>query len=105
MVGGQKTSDWAPFKGQLALAERGERCFKCIVRSQRSQTLAQITTQLEDGARSIVRKRTVKRLLHRMSFGSRRPTKVPFLIAHHRAARLVWEEHIDWSVEDWKRVA
>ncbi|GFV37735.1 uncharacterized protein TNCV_1001731 [Trichonephila clavipes] len=41
-----------------------------------------------------------------MSFGSRRPTKVPLLNVCHRTARLAWaREHRDWIVEDWKRVA
>ncbi|GFU77407.1 HTH_Tnp_Tc3_2 domain-containing protein [Trichonephila clavipes] len=36
----------------------------------------------------------------------RRPTRVPLLNIHHRAARLAWtRHHKDWRVEDWKRVA
>lgn len=106
MDGGKKTSDRANCKGQLALTVRGERRLRRIVRSQRSQTLAQITTQLNDGASRTVSKRTVQRSLHRMGFGSRRPTRVPLLYTCHRAARLAWaREHRDWSVEDWKRVA
>ncbi|GFW02055.1 HTH_Tnp_Tc3_2 domain-containing protein [Trichonephila clavipes] len=50
MDGGQKTSDRANCKGQLALTERGERRLRRIARSKRSQTLAQFTTQLNDGA-------------------------------------------------------
>ncbi|GFU37233.1 uncharacterized protein TNCV_4272341 [Trichonephila clavipes] len=51
MDGGQKkTSDRAHCKGQLALTVRCERRLRRIVRSQRSQILAQITTQLNDGA-------------------------------------------------------
>ncbi|GBN16436.1 hypothetical protein AVEN_205339-1 [Araneus ventricosus] len=52
-----------------------------IVSSQRSQTLAQITTQLNQGTSRTVSKRTVQRSLHRMGFGSRRPTRVPLLNA------------------------
>ncbi|GFV06504.1 HTH_Tnp_Tc3_2 domain-containing protein [Trichonephila clavipes] len=99
--GEQKTSDRADCKGQLALKERSERRFRCIVRCQESQTLAQITIQLNDGA-----SRTVNSSLHHMGFGSRRPTRVPLLNARHRAARLAWaREQRDWSVEDWKQVA
>ncbi|GFU48107.1 HTH_Tnp_Tc3_2 domain-containing protein [Trichonephila clavipes] len=90
MDGGQETSDRAICKGQLALTVRGERRLKRIVRNQRSQTLAQITTQLNDGASRTVSKRTVQLLLHRMSFGNRRSTEVPLLNARHRAARLAW---------------
>ena len=40
---------------------RGERRLRHIVHSQRRQTLAQITTQLNDGASHIVCNRTVQR--------------------------------------------
>ncbi|GFV65229.1 HTH_Tnp_Tc3_2 domain-containing protein [Trichonephila clavipes] len=77
-----------------------------IVRSQRSQTLAQITTQLNDGASPIDSEWGVKCSFHHMCFGSRRPTRVPLLNAHRRAVHLAWaREHIDWSVENSKRVA
>ncbi|GFW46464.1 HTH_Tnp_Tc3_2 domain-containing protein [Trichonephila clavipes] len=48
--GGQNASDRANCKGQFVLTVRGERLLRLIVSSQRSQTLAQITTQLNDGA-------------------------------------------------------
>ncbi|GBL91865.1 hypothetical protein AVEN_172782-1 [Araneus ventricosus] len=105
MVGG-KTSDRVNCKGQLALKERGVRRLSRIVRSQRNQTLAQITTQLNQGASRTVSKRTVQRSLHLMDFGSRKPTRVPLLNARHRAARLAWaREHREWTLEDCKRVA
>ncbi|GFW01891.1 HTH_Tnp_Tc3_2 domain-containing protein [Trichonephila clavipes] len=104
--GGQKTSDRASSKRQLILTERDERRLRCIVRSQRSKTLAQITTQLNDGANRTVSKPTVQRSLHRMCFGSRLPTRVALLNARHRAERLAWaREHRDWSVENWKQEA
>ncbi|GFV65793.1 HTH_Tnp_Tc3_2 domain-containing protein [Trichonephila clavipes] len=100
MDGGQKTSDRANCKGQLAL--RSERRLRRIVRSRRSQALAPITTQLNDGTSCTVIKWTVQHSYHRMDFG----TRVPLLNTHHRAARLAWvREHRDWSIEDWKRVA
>ncbi|GFU57624.1 HTH_Tnp_Tc3_2 domain-containing protein [Trichonephila clavipes] len=96
MVGGQKTSVRANWKEQLALIVRGKRRLRHIVRSQRSQTLAQITTQLNDSSSRTDSKRTVQRSLHLKGFGSRRPTRVPLLNAHHRAARLAWaREHRD----------
>ncbi|GFS71277.1 HTH_Tnp_Tc3_2 domain-containing protein [Trichonephila clavipes] len=104
MVEKKKTSDWANCKGQLALTVRDERRLRHIVHSQRSQTLAQITTQSNDRAIRTVSKRAVERSLHRMGFGSSRSTRVPLLNAHHRAACLAWaRDHRDWSVEDWKR--
>ncbi|GFU50338.1 HTH_Tnp_Tc3_2 domain-containing protein [Trichonephila clavipes] len=86
----KKTSDRADCKEQLVLTVQGEKWFWRIVRSQRSQTLAQITTQLNDGARRTVSKWTVPLSLHRMGFGTRRPTRVPLINVRHRAARLVW---------------
>ncbi|GFY27649.1 HTH_Tnp_Tc3_2 domain-containing protein [Trichonephila clavipes] len=71
MDGGQKTRDWANYKGILALTVRGERRIRRIVRSQRRQTLAQITTQLNDGANRTISKWNVQRSFHRMGFGSR----------------------------------
>ncbi|GFU24495.1 HTH_Tnp_Tc3_2 domain-containing protein [Trichonephila clavipes] len=84
----KKTSDLAKCKGQLALTVRGERRLRRIVRNLRSQTVAQIATQLNDSASVTVSKRTVKRSLHLMDFGSSRLTRIPLLNAHHRAARL-----------------
>ncbi|GFW50485.1 HTH_Tnp_Tc3_2 domain-containing protein [Trichonephila clavipes] len=81
MDGGQKTSDRVNYKGQLVLT-------------------------LNDGASRTVSKRTVELSLHRMGFGSHRPTRVPLLNAQHQAAHLAWARELrDWSVEDWKRVA
>ncbi|GFV55697.1 HTH_Tnp_Tc3_2 domain-containing protein [Trichonephila clavipes] len=48
MDGGQKSK--ANCKGQLVSTVRGERRLRHIAGSQQSQTLAQITTQLNDGA-------------------------------------------------------
>ncbi|GFT02914.1 HTH_Tnp_Tc3_2 domain-containing protein [Trichonephila clavipes] len=67
---------------------------------------AQITTQLNDDSSRTVINRSVQSSLHRMGFGSRRPTRVPLLSARHRDTRLGWaREHRGWSVEDWERVA
>ncbi|GFV13614.1 HTH_Tnp_Tc3_2 domain-containing protein [Trichonephila clavipes] len=101
----KKNSDRENCKGLLALTVRGERRLRRIMRSQRSQTLAQITTQLSDGASRTVSKWTVQRSLQRMGFGSRQPTRIPLFNARHRAAHLAWAKYRDWSVEDWKRVA
>ncbi|GFU95138.1 HTH_Tnp_Tc3_2 domain-containing protein [Trichonephila clavipes] len=61
---------------------------------------------VEDGASPTVSKRTVKRLLHHMGFGNRRPTRVLLLNARHQSAHLACaRKHRDWSVEDWKRLA
>ncbi|GFU77128.1 HTH_Tnp_Tc3_2 domain-containing protein [Trichonephila clavipes] len=88
--GGQKTSDRANSKRQLALTLRYEIRLKRIVRSQRSQILAQSSTQFNEGPSRTVSKWNVQRSLHRMGFGSSRPKRVPLLNACHRAARLAW---------------
>ncbi|GFT69662.1 HTH_Tnp_Tc3_2 domain-containing protein [Trichonephila clavipes] len=88
--GGQETSDRANCKAQWALTVRCERRLRRIMRRQRSQTLAQITTQLNDGANRTVSKRTMQRFLHRLGLGSRQSTTVPLLNARHRDARLSW---------------
>ncbi|GFS63348.1 uncharacterized protein TNCV_2308801 [Trichonephila clavipes] len=61
MDGGQihDGSDGANCKGQIVLTMRGERRLRCIVHSQRSQTLAQITIQLNDCASRTIRKRAL----------------------------------------------
>ncbi|GFX40911.1 HTH_Tnp_Tc3_2 domain-containing protein [Trichonephila clavipes] len=106
MDGRQKTSDHLNSKGKLVLTVRGERRLRCIVHSQQGQTLAQITTQMKNGASFTVNKRTMQGSLHRISFRGRHPTRVPLLNARHRTAHLAWiREHRNWSVEDWKRVA
>ncbi|GFU96424.1 HTH_Tnp_Tc3_2 domain-containing protein [Trichonephila clavipes] len=100
----KKTSDRANCKGQLALRARGVRRLQCVVRSQRSQTLVQISTQLNAGASRTISKLTVQCSLHRMGFGSRRPTREP-LFATELHVLSGEREHRNWSVEDWKRVA
>ncbi|GFU01764.1 HTH_Tnp_Tc3_2 domain-containing protein [Trichonephila clavipes] len=101
---GDKTADLTMNDSDNAdLALRGERRLRRILRGQ---TLAHITTQLKDGASSTVIKQIVQRSLHRMSFGSRRPTRVPLLNARPRAAHRFWRrKHRDWGIEEWKRVA
>ncbi|GFT63767.1 uncharacterized protein TNCV_423841 [Trichonephila clavipes] len=60
MEGGLKTRDRANCKGKSALSVRCERRFRRIACSQRSQLLAQITTQFNDCASRTVSKRTVQ---------------------------------------------
>ncbi|GFX78664.1 transposable element Tcb2 transposase [Trichonephila clavipes] len=98
---GQKTSDWTSCNGQLALTVRGESRLRRIAHSKRSQTLAQITIQLNNCAICAVSKWTEQGWLHCMGFGSPRPTRVPLLNVRLRAACLPWaSEH-----RYWKRVA
>ncbi|GFW54650.1 HTH_Tnp_Tc3_2 domain-containing protein [Trichonephila clavipes] len=77
------------------------RSVRLLRRIVRSQTLAQITTQLIYGASPTVRKWTAQHSLHCMGFGSCRPTRVSLFNARHMAARLA-REYRDCRVEDWK---
>ncbi|GFW16917.1 hypothetical protein TNCV_2760451 [Trichonephila clavipes] len=83
----KKTSDWANCKGQLALimqTERDhERRLKSIVRSHRTHILAQITSQLNDGASRTFSKQTVQRSLQLMGFGSCLPTRLNSLLGRY----------------------
>ncbi|GFW89890.1 HTH_Tnp_Tc3_2 domain-containing protein [Trichonephila clavipes] len=63
MGGGQKSSEWANCKGQLALTVRGKRRPRRIVRSQRSLTLAQILIQLNDDASRTVSNREAENMV------------------------------------------
>ncbi|GFV67797.1 transposable element Tc1 transposase [Trichonephila clavipes] len=70
------------------------------------QRLAQIITQLNEGASRTVSKWTVQLLFHHMGFGRHRNARVPLRNARHRIVCLTWTiEHRDWNVENWKRVA
>ncbi|GFW93940.1 HTH_Tnp_Tc3_2 domain-containing protein [Trichonephila clavipes] len=60
-----KSYDRTNHKKQLAFTVHGERRLRRIVPSQRSQTLAQMTIQLNDGASRSVSKRTVQSLFQR----------------------------------------
>ncbi|GFU42011.1 hypothetical protein TNCV_4676981 [Trichonephila clavipes] len=94
--------------GQILGAPRMDHSISEIVRQIgfSSQTLAQFTTQLNDGASRTVSKRTVQRSLDSIGFGSRRPTRVPLLNARHRVSRLARaREHRGCNEDDWKRVA
>ncbi|GFX01031.1 HTH_Tnp_Tc3_2 domain-containing protein [Trichonephila clavipes] len=75
---------------QLEISRSTVSRLRHFIRSQRSQTLAQITNQLNDGASRTVSKRTVQRSLLVMGLVSLLPTRIPLLNAHHRASRLAW---------------
>ncbi|GFW80065.1 HTH_Tnp_Tc3_2 domain-containing protein [Trichonephila clavipes] len=85
MGGGQKTIDRTNCEGQLALTLCCERRLRCVVGSNQSETVAQIITQLNDGANRKVSNWTVQLLPYLMGFESRQPTRVPFFNARYRA--------------------
>ncbi|GFX27101.1 HTH_Tnp_Tc3_2 domain-containing protein [Trichonephila clavipes] len=79
MDGEQKTSIRTNCKGQLVLTVRGERPLKCIVRSQRSQTLTLTTIQLKVGASRTFRKQTATLA---SLYGFREPSTYGSTITH-----------------------
>ncbi|GFX51342.1 transposable element Tcb2 transposase [Trichonephila clavipes] len=58
------------------------------------------------GPSASVTVQTIPRNIILMDFWSRWPTRVPFLIARHKALRLTWaRQHRHWTIDDWKHVA
>lgn len=102
---GKKTSNRKNCKRYLALNEHDRRRLNRSVRSQQNQTLAQITTQVNQVASRTVSNQTMQRSFRRMGFGRCKPTRVPSLNARHQA-RLIWtREHREWTLENYKRMS
>ncbi|GFX66400.1 HTH_Tnp_Tc3_2 domain-containing protein [Trichonephila clavipes] len=105
MDGEQNTVDRENCKLQLSFTVCGKRRLRRIVHSKRNQKLAQTNTKMKDDGSYTVRKWIAQHSLHRMAFGSHRPTRVPMLNTRHRAVYLDWvREHRDWSVDTRFRI-
>ncbi|GBM79531.1 hypothetical protein AVEN_209503-1 [Araneus ventricosus] len=76
-----------------------------ILKRDRRATLPRIAADFNDGASTSVSVRTVQRTVINMGSQSRRPTRVPFLTARHKALLLSWARQYHWTVDDWKHVA
>ncbi|KAJ8890933.1 hypothetical protein PR048_010442 [Dryococelus australis] len=88
------------------LDDRDRRRLGRIVRANRAGTLAQITATFDAGGVRRVSSRSVQHALSYTVYGSRRPTRVPLLIAQHWAQCLTWAREVaKWTLEDWKHVA
>ncbi|GBN47644.1 hypothetical protein AVEN_208465-1 [Araneus ventricosus] len=82
------------------------RRLSCLVKQNRRHTVAQLTTQYNAGPIASVSEHTVQRTLLDMGLCNSRPTRVPLLTKRHRQLRLQWaQEHQDWTMDEWKRVA
>ena len=73
-----------------AIKEKGPRRLSHMVKQNRSQAVAQLTTQNNAGSSRIVSEHTVQRTLLDMGLRSKRPTRVPLLTKSHRQLRLRW---------------
>ncbi|GFY09553.1 HTH_Tnp_Tc3_2 domain-containing protein [Trichonephila clavipes] len=61
-----------------------------IAKRDRRATLPQIAADFNAGSSTSVTVRTIQRSIIDMGFRSQRPTRVPLLIARHKALRLAW---------------
>ncbi len=77
-----------------------------LVRDDRKATLTQITTRYNQGMQNTISGRTTRRTLKQMGSSSRKPHRVPLLLAKNRKQRLQFTPaHQNWTIEDWKNVA
>ncbi|GFV44078.1 transposase domain containing protein [Trichonephila clavipes] len=71
-----------------------------MAEQNRSQTVAQLTSQYNAGPSRIILKHTVQRTLLDTGLRSKRPTRVPLLTKRHLQLRLrLAREHWDWSMD------
>ncbi|GFX14712.1 transposable element Tc1 transposase [Trichonephila clavipes] len=89
-----------------AIKEKGCWRLSRIVKQNRSQTVAQLTSQYNTGPCRIVSEHTVHQTLLDMGLHSKCPTCVPLLTKRHHQLRLRWaREQGNWSMDQWERVA
>ncbi|GFW78459.1 HTH_Tnp_Tc3_2 domain-containing protein [Trichonephila clavipes] len=93
-----------PFSFRNRQTVRDERRLGRIVRCQPKQILAQITSLLNDVDSPRVSKRTVRRSLHRMGLESRDYESTIAQCSPSDCSSCKGKS-VEWSVEDWKRVA
>ncbi len=77
-----------------------------LVRDDKKKTVSQITTCYNQGMQNTISECTAHRTLKQMSYGSRRPHRMPLLSAKNRERRLQFTQpHQNWTIEDWKNIA
>ncbi|GBO46197.1 hypothetical protein AVEN_132362-1 [Araneus ventricosus] len=83
------------------IKEKGRRSLSHLVKQNRRQTMAQLTTQYNSGPNASVSEDTIQRTLLDMGLCSRRLTRVPLLTKRRRQLRLQWaREHRDWTMDE-----
>ncbi len=76
-----------------------------LVRDDRKATVTQITTRYNQGMQNTISELTTRQTLKQMGY-SRRPHRVPLLLAKNRKQRLQFtQDHQYWTIGDWKNVA
>ncbi len=77
-----------------------------LFRDDRKAIVTQIITRYNQGMQNTISERTTRRTLKQMSYSSRRPLRVPLLLAKNRKRRLKFAQaHQNWTIEDCKNVA
>ncbi len=85
---------------------RGQRRMDRLVRDDRKTTVTQITTRYNQGIQNTISEHTTHRTLKQMGSSSRRPHRVPLLLAKNRKQRIQFtQDHQNLTIEDWKNVA
>ncbi len=85
---------------------RGQRRMSRLVRDHRKAAVAQTTTRYNQCMQNTISERTTRRTLKQMGYSSRRPNRVPLLLAKNRKRRLQFTQvHQNWTIEDCKNVA
>ncbi|GBN04635.1 hypothetical protein AVEN_1405-1 [Araneus ventricosus] len=88
------------------MKEKGRQRLSRLVKQNRRQRVAQLRAQYNAGPSASVSEHTVQGTLLDMGLCSRRPTRVPLLAKRHCQLCLQWaQEHRDWTMDEWKRVA
>ncbi|GFT99630.1 HTH_Tnp_Tc3_2 domain-containing protein [Trichonephila clavipes] len=88
------------------MQERDLRRLTRIIKPDRRATVPQIPADFNAGPPTSATVRTIQRNIIDMGFPSRRPTRVPLLIARHKALRLAWARQLRHrTADDWKHVA
>ncbi len=77
-----------------------------LLRDDRKATVTQITTRYNQGMQNTISEHTTRRTLKQMGSSSRRPHRVPLLLAKNRKQRIQFTQtHQNVGEENWKNVA
>ncbi len=103
----EKISSERQLCGRKRLVDvRGQRRMDRLVRDDRKATVTQITTRYNQGIQNTISEHTTHRTLKQMGSSSRRPHRVPLLLAKNRKQRIQFtQDHQNWTIEDCKNVA
>jgi transposase len=89
------------------VSARDERHLGRLVRTDRRQTLSDITAEFNQGreASKVCAKRTVQRHLHKLGFSKRTVRKTIIIKEQNRRLRMQWaRSKLIWDIENWKDI-